>query len=210
LGRVVTDPESRADRENPYWVTPDEALEYRVNVAYRNPPGLPLWVGGPHDSIVKDLSVCRARGGTVFTIKPDQWNAILVAGDVQLEPTYDPDDAQERAINHLAAGGEVTSDPPGKQRPRRKRGVIGDRFERSVEVIASVLLKAGAHCELCGESVPFQRRKDSSAYLEVHHVQTLAEGGPDVVSNAVALCPNCHRRLHHGEDAEDCRERLYR
>jgi 5-methylcytosine-specific restriction protein A len=26
----------------------------------------------------------------------------------------------------------------------------------------------------------------------------LAEGGEDTVENALALCPNCHRRLHFG------------
>ena len=29
----------------------------------------------------------------------------------------------------------------------------------------------------------------------------LADGGPDTVENAVALCPNCHRRLHYSGEA---------
>jgi 5-methylcytosine-specific restriction enzyme A len=37
----------------------------------------------------------------------------------------------------------------------------------------------------------------------------LADDGPDIVENAVALCPNCHRRLHHGADADDAKEQLY-
>jgi hypothetical protein len=39
-------------------------------------------------------------------------------------------------------------------------------------------------------------------YLEVHHVKPLAEGGPDLVENAVALCPNCHRRCHLSVDRD--------
>ena len=45
-------------------------------------------------------------------------------------------------------------------------------------------------------------------FLEVHHVIGLAEGGPDIVENAVALCPNCHREAHHGEYAELIKEEL--
>ncbi|MFM0350878.1 HNH endonuclease [Paraburkholderia sp. RL17-347-BIC-D] len=26
----------------------------------------------------------------------------------------------------------------------------------------------------------------------------LAQGGPDTVANAIALCPNCHRERHYG------------
>ena len=45
----------------------------------------------------------------------------------------------------------------------------------------------------------FNKKKDSSPYLEVHHIHLLAEGGDDSVDNARALCPNCHRKAHHGE-----------
>ena len=45
-------------------------------------------------------------------------------------------------------------------------------------------------------------------YLEVHHVKTLAEGGADTIDNAVALCPTCHRALHHAHDREERRAAL--
>lgn len=50
-------------------------------------------------------------------------------------------------------------------------------------------------CELCEEPAPFQR-KDGAAYLEAHHIIWLARGGQDTIENTVALCPNCHRRMH--------------
>ena len=31
----------------------------------------------------------------------------------------------------------------------------------------------------------------------------LCEGGEDSIDNAVALCPNCHRRMHILQDPED-------
>ncbi|WP_306234570.1 HNH endonuclease [Burkholderia pseudomallei] len=46
-------------------------------------------------------------------------------------------------------------------------------------------------------------------FLEVHHLRKLADGGSDMVTNAVAVCPNCHRRLHFSKDACAYRETLY-
>jgi hypothetical protein len=34
--------------------------------------------------------------------------------------------------------------------------------------------------------------------LDIHHIEYLAEGGPDSSENLIALCPNCHTRHHHG------------
>lgn len=50
---------------------------------------------------------------------------------------------------------------------------------------------------------------DDLPYLEIHHVKTLATGGADTVDNTVAICPNCHRELHHGNGAPEIRARLY-
>lgn len=71
-------------------------------------------------------------------------------------------------------------------------------FARNADVVAEVLTRAGGVCEGCRTPAPFQRRSDGTPYLEVHHRQQLAKGGEDVVENAIALCPNCHRKAHHG------------
>jgi 5-methylcytosine-specific restriction protein A len=39
--------------------------------------------------------------------------------------------------------------------------------------------------------------------LECHHVEWLSCGGEDSIDNVVALCPNCHRRIHVLNDADD-------
>ncbi|WP_250452543.1 HNH endonuclease signature motif containing protein [Caballeronia sp. ATUFL_M2_KS44] len=77
--------------------------------------------------------------------------------------------------------------------------VMARVFKRSPYVIAEVLLRANGICESCGAPAPFVR-KDGSPYLEVHHVTRLADGGVDEVSNAIAVCPNCHRERHFGVD----------
>ena len=71
-------------------------------------------------------------------------------------------------------------------------------FDRNVDVVAEVLERAAGVCEACSAKAPFKRRSDGSAYLEVHHRTRLADGGEDSVDNAIALCPNCHRRKHYG------------
>lgn len=98
--------------------------------------------------------------------------------------------------------------PDGQAVPRRISSTV-EQFARDAAVVAFVLRQAQGRCECCGAPAPFIRA-DGLPYLEVHHVRPLAQGGTDRVANAVAVCPNCHRRLHHGADADACRARLYR
>ena len=49
-------------------------------------------------------------------------------------------------------------------------------------------------------------RPDGRAYLEVHHVKRLAEGGEDGPENTLALCPSCHREAHYGRASRVRRE----
>jgi len=71
-------------------------------------------------------------------------------------------------------------------------------YARNPDVVAEVLIRANGLCEKCVKPAPFIRRKDKTPYLEVHHKIKLADGGKDIVSNAEALCPNCHRKEHYG------------
>jgi 5-methylcytosine-specific restriction protein A len=75
------------------------------------------------------------------------------------------------------------------------------RYLRDPNVIAWVLVAANGVCEACDKSAPFTSM-DDEPFLEVHHVRPLGEGGPDVVENAVAACPNWHRRFHFGKDRD--------
>ena len=79
--------------------------------------------------------------------------------------------------------------------------VISRAFRRNADVVAEVLIRAHGTCEECHSLAPFLRATDSSPYLEVHHRKLLSAGGEDTVANAVALCPNCHRKLHFGKDS---------
>ena len=52
-------------------------------------------------------------------------------------------------------------------------------------------------CECCKKPAPFNK-EDGTSFLEVHHLKQLADGGSDTTTNAIAVCPNCHRELHFG------------
>lgn len=71
-------------------------------------------------------------------------------------------------------------------------------FNRNADVVAEALFRAKGKCEHCKKSAPFVRQVDGSPYLEVHHVDRLADGGEDTIENVIALCANCHREAHFG------------
>jgi len=68
-------------------------------------------------------------------------------------------------------------------------------YQRDPNVVNYTLKRANGVCELCEQPAPF-KKKNGDPYLEVHHVVQLANDGDDTIENAVALCPNCHRRMH--------------
>lgn len=65
--------------------------------------------------------------------------------------------------------------------------------------------RANGICDLCGEEAPF-KDKCGKPYLESHHVITLANDGPDAIYNTVAICPNCHRKVHVLNNREDIKK----
>lgn len=75
-------------------------------------------------------------------------------------------------------------------------------FSRSVIVREFARRVAKGICQLCDMKAPFVD-KNNQPFLEVHHIHYLSLGGTDTLENVVALCPNCHRRIHHLELEED-------
>jgi 5-methylcytosine-specific restriction protein A len=99
------------------------------------------------------------------------------------------------------------SKPEGNRRPAATSSAI-TQYQRDATVKAWVLQQANGKCESCGQPAPFNGA-DGQPFLEVHHVRQLADNGTDTVTNAVALCPNCHREMHYGENSRALVLRLY-
>jgi len=106
--------------------------------------------------------------------------------DTSAESLYDRAiEADQTSSNSSSSGSYVSSDLVRKYALREADGV----------------------CKGCEEPAPFETA-DGEPYLEVHHITRRSDEGPDHPDNVVALCPNCHRQVHHGKCGEEFNEKL--
>lgn len=98
--------------------------------------------------------------------------------------------------------------PPAGTMAPENESYTSTRYVRDPAVKAWILSRAAGMCEGCGLPAPF-KDQDDLPYLEVHHIVPLAKLGSDRVSNAAALCPNCHRRCHSSRDRDEFKLALY-
>ena len=78
-------------------------------------------------------------------------------------------------------------------------------YERNRHVAEYAKRRAAGKCELCRMPAPFTNTSNEP-YLESHHIVWLAHRGHDRLENTVALCPNCHRKMHVVKDEKDIRK----
>lgn len=120
------------------------------------------------------------------------------------KPTGDPTTFEKR-VKKLR--GLPLAKPAGAEKPAQS-DIAAKAFVRDPKVKAWVLERAKGICEACDEPAPFHVANDEP-FLEVHHVRWLSQGGSDRVENAVALCPNCHRRCHLSQDRNEFGDKIY-
>ncbi len=78
-------------------------------------------------------------------------------------------------------------------------------YHRDPVIAAYVKKRANGYCQLCGKRAPFNDQ-NGEPYLECHHIKWISKGGMDSADNCVALCPNCHRKMHILNDSEDLKK----
>lgn len=87
VGEVTHGPEviPSPPEEHSFWREPVMGPQPRIRFRILRFPGLPLW---EEDAPwLSELAVARARGGTVFTLEPDQWHTIVRAvGGTGMDP----------------------------------------------------------------------------------------------------------------------------
>ena len=183
----------------------------RIWLRYVTRPAGPLWLHDDRDAVLADLSVAKAQGNKLYTVTPEQWDRLVVAfggwPEGSLKPTADPEEL-ERRVQQLLRFGQATK-PAGSVSPAKITSESTTAFVRDPGVKAWVLRRAAGTCECCRQPGPFET-DHGYRFLEVHHVRRLADGGSDTVENAVGICPNCHRELHHGKGRVRLVEDLYR
>ena len=124
---------------------------------------------------------------------------VLRAALFSLNPTPKTDEelAEEMGLGEL----ERTAAERSKKKVEQKE-VITKQYSRDPYISELAKRLANGKCELCGKPAPFKDSK-GKPYLETHHVVWLSQGGSDSVDNTVALCPNCHRKMHIVADSGD-------
>ena len=136
------------------------------------------------------------RNAIVFELDVD--SAPLDESPVVREapPSYSPRSSRRRSLAELRqlALARPTSPPTTQERRRNVHA-------RSEAVRAYVLKRASGICEGCDQPAPFKTKR-RRPYLEPHHTTRLADGGPDHPEHVIALCPTCHRRVHHAHDGD--------
>jgi 5-methylcytosine-specific restriction protein A len=105
-------------------------------------------------------------------------------------PTLDLAEARKRALSAFGA-----NEGSGGKEAKKKL------YVRSKAVKDYVLLRSRGECESCHEPAPF-KRVDGSPYLEPHHTTRVSDGGLDHPRFVGAICPTCHREIHHGLDGK--------
>lgn len=89
---------------------------------------------------------------------------------------------------------EKVKDISEKHKPQ-KNNILTSVFERNPYIAEYSKRRANGKCELCKQNAPF-KDKIGRPYLENHHIIWLSRQGEDSIENTVALCPNCHRKMH--------------
>jgi len=163
---------------------------------------LRLTIGRDVGDLKEDSSI-DLKGGNRFKrilihiplFSESDWTNVATSNNnVEL---YSPTADSEKLDRVVAAlRRQEIEEPEGSAQPKQT-SITTTTFLRDPLVKAWVLNNANGVCEACCEPAPFNR-PDGSPYLELHHLLPLSEGGEDTPRNALAVCPNCHRRLHHG------------
>jgi hypothetical protein len=119
-----------------------------------------------------------------------------------------PDDGRDLNLQELRqeAQASAVEEVPAEATTASSESV---EYTRSTAVKQYVKARAAGVCEGCGSAAPFTS-KTGEPYLHAHHVNELSDSGTDTVDTVIALCPNCHYRVHDGADGEQYNKRLRR
>jgi 5-methylcytosine-specific restriction protein A len=144
------------------------------------------WFEGHHVERAPDRKGTD-RNAIVFELRPLEAISEIVEAEGPPPSGATLQDLRQRALTAAA--------DPSQPSTQGVRNV----YQRSRDVRNYVLARANGNCEGCALPAPFSR-SDGNPYLEPHHLRRLSDGGPDHPAHVIALCPNCHRRVHFGAD----------
>lgn len=93
----------------------------------------------------------------------------------------------------------------------KKQQRTANNYIRDLQAAAYAKEQAGYKCEFDKEHKTFISDISNEQYVEAHHLipmkyQDQYEYSLDIPENIIALCPNCHRAIHHG--VKDCKREI--
>ncbi|MEV9503710.1 HNH endonuclease [Bacillus safensis] len=91
------------------------------------------------------------------------------------------------------------------RRKSSKRKTISTTYERDPYVTEFAKRWAKGVCQLCDQPAPYLNM-NGEPHLHTHHIKWLSRGGDDSIYNTIALCPNCHDKMHILDLEEDVRK----
>lgn len=118
-----------------------------------------------------------------------------------IEPAIFSEEAIEKMAENKEKEASKLDDEKLEKLAKNAKGKSGTRttktttYERDAYVAEFTKRRAKGICQLCEQAAPFKNKK-GKAYLETHHIEWLSKGGEDSIVNTVALCPNCHKKMH--------------
>ncbi|BBR11077.1 HNH endonuclease signature motif containing protein [Aeromonas caviae] len=181
-------------------------IDTKINVMNPSANEIRLAIGREVGELKEPQNI-NSKGGNRFKrilihspiMTDEYWHTLASTMDKLdiFEPTAD-----HKKLNLLVDSllKQKIEEPTGSIQPKQSN-ITTSVYLRDPFVKAWVLSNAVGKCEACQLPAPFHRA-DGTPYLEVHHLIPLSEGGSDTISNALAVCPNCHRKLHFSLDKE--------
>lgn len=125
--------------------------------------------------------------------------------NMSMEPEVDESEGSEtdkRSLQQLRERAEERA-----QETTTSTTTTTTQYSRSTAIKNYVLARASGVCEACGKPAPFEK-PDGQPYLEAHHVFKVSDEGMDDPDAVAAICPTCHRRIHHGRDGNEYNKQL--
>jgi hypothetical protein len=147
-----------------------------------------------------DYSVKRFDGKIPYDIPHNHWS--LVGGDEEELQLMAESEAKSLSDSELYEKAKQQSSIKPIERITTSSTYIRNPF-----IAEASKRRAKGICQLCEKTAPFND-KNGNPYLECHHIIWLSEGGADDLQNTVALCPNCHKKMHIVNDEMDVQKLL--
>jgi len=133
-------------------------------------------------------------------IKDGDMPAVVAIDDVEVSEQIKRKVVQKQSAQEVKEKAKAA-----EKKLTTKRNVKTEYISRNEYIAQHTKDRANGHCDLCGCEAPFSDSK-GTPFLESHHVVSLSNGGPDAIYNTVALCPNCHRKMHVLHKAADVKK----